>query len=233
MCDQRLWQWVEPAFTGAGYDVVHADITRHDSVTGIAAAVLAAAPPRLVAIGLSMGGIIAFELMRQAAGKIDGLILCDTNPAAESAERATMRRSQQDAVSQGQLRGVVKDELKPTYLAPQNRGRSDLLNLTYAMAMELGPDVFMRQSEALLDRPDSGALLGQIDCPTLVLCGADDPVCPPAVHADMASAISGAKLELLDGAGHLPPLEQPNLFAATILDWLSNVGVEQQQTYVD
>jgi pimeloyl-ACP methyl ester carboxylesterase len=230
MCDRRLWQWVEPTLSAAGYGVAHADITGHDSIAGIAAALLAAAPPRFVAIGLSMGGIVAFELMRQAPGRIEGLILCDTNPAGETPEREIMRHKQQDSVRHGQLSTVVKDELKPAYLAPHNRERSDLLDVTYRMAMELGPDVFLRQSQALLARLDSTSMLRQIACPTLVLCGAEDPVCPPRLHRGMALAIPGAALKLINGAGHLPPLEQPALFAAAILQWLSNLAAGQQQT---
>jgi pimeloyl-ACP methyl ester carboxylesterase len=123
-------------------------------------------------------------------------------------------------VQKGFLAAVVRDELKPAYLAPENRDRRDILDLTYAMAMDLGADVFMLQSEALLTRADYRPTLKRIGCPSLVMCGADDPVCLPEWHRDISGAIPGADLQLIEGAGHLPPLEQPQRFSQRILNWL-------------
>ena len=226
MCDRRLWTMVEPHF-GTQRPIVHADMTGSASIVDIAGAILSAAPERFVTLGLSMGGIVAFELARQQPSRMAALILSDTNAAPESQDRAEMRRAQQAKVRDGHLRDVVRDELKPAYLAPANRGRQDILDVTFSMAMELGPEVFLRQSEALLTRPDSRPTLSTIACPSLVLCGAEDPVCPPAWHREMADAIPGGELELVEGAGHLPPLEQPERFAAAILNWLNRMEQEQ------
>jgi len=193
------------------------------SVAAIASTILSNSPELFIAVGLSMGGIVAFELMRQQPSQIAALILSDTNPAPESPERAEARRGQQAKVRAGNLADVVRDELKPAYLAPANRGRRDILDLTFEMALELGPGVFLQQSEALITRPDSRPTLQEIACPSLVLCGAEDPVCPPDWHRDMADAIPRAELQLIEGAGHLPPLEQPQRFSAAVLNWLNTL----------
>jgi pimeloyl-ACP methyl ester carboxylesterase len=131
-----------------------------------------------------------------------------------------MRRAQQAKVQKGFLAEIVRDELKPAYLAPENRDRRDILDLTFGMAMDLGADVFMLQSEALLTRADYRPTLSLIRCPSLVMCGAEDPVCLPEWHREISDAIPYAELHLIEGAGHLPPLEQPQRFSQRILGWL-------------
>jgi pimeloyl-ACP methyl ester carboxylesterase len=229
MCDSRLWADVAPALEAANYRVINADLTTADTVEGLAAEVMAEAPDRFTAVGLSMGGIVAFELFRQQPNRVQGLVLCDTNAAPERPDRAAMRRAQQAKVRAGELAEVVREELKPNYLAKANRERQDLLDLTLAMAMDLGETVFLRQSEALKHRPDARPLLPTINCPTLLLCGAEDSLCPPALHAAMAEVIPGADFATLEGAGHLPPLEQPATFATTMLGWLGGISRSDTQ----
>jgi pimeloyl-ACP methyl ester carboxylesterase len=221
MCDARLWAGVAPALEAANYRVINAELTTADTVESLAADVLAEAPDSFTAVGLSMGGIVALELFRQQPYRLQGLVLCDTNAAPELPDRATMRRAQQAKVRAGELAEVVREELKPNYLAAANQGRQDLLDLTLTMAMDLGDGVFLRQSEGLLHRPDARPLLPTITCPTLLLCGEEDSLCPPALHRAMAEAIPGSTFTTINTAGHLPPLEQPAAFATALLDWLS------------
>jgi pimeloyl-ACP methyl ester carboxylesterase len=221
MCDRRLWSLVEPDFHKAGFEVFHGDMSGHISVETMASAILSEAPQSFVAVGLSMGGIIALEIVRQEPSRMAALIISDSNAAPELPSRAAARRAQQIKVRNGRLAEVIRDELKPTYLAPANRERRDILDLTFDMAMQLGSEVFLRQSEALITRPDSRPTLPRLDCPSLVLCGAEDPVCPPASHRAMADAIPRAELDIIEGAGHLPPLEQPKRFSARVLNWLN------------
>ena len=220
MCDARLWAEVAPALEAQGYQMHHADLTSTNTMEGLAADVLASAPQEFVAVGLSMGGIVAFEMVRQQPWRLMGMVLCDTNAAPERPDRETMRRAQQAKVKDGGLAEVVREELKPGYLGEACQERQDLLDLTLAMAMDLGETAFLRQSEALLNRSDSRDLLPTITCPTLLLCGAEDSLCPPALHKAMAAAIPGAELAVLETAGHLPPLETPAAFAAALLHWL-------------
>jgi pimeloyl-ACP methyl ester carboxylesterase len=208
MCDSRLWAGQEPYFTRPVY---HADCRRHDSIAAIADSVLAAAPGRFAIAGLSMGGIVAFEIWRQAPERVTHLALLDTNPHAEAADRQSMRLEQIEAATSGKLRELATDSLKPLYLAKAHRDDDELLDRILEMALDLGADVFRNQSLALRSRVDSVPILGSISCPTLVLCGDEDRLCPPAYHELMAEKIPGARLEIVSKCGHLSSMEQPQV----------------------
>ncbi|MDJ0918177.1 MAG: alpha/beta fold hydrolase [Woeseiaceae bacterium] len=205
MCDGRLW-W--PQTDSLPFPAFHADTTTSDSIEGLAESALAGAPERFAMVGLSMGGIIAFEIWRQAPERVTHLALLDTNPHADAAERRPVRMQQIEAVLAGGLREVAIEQLKPLYLAEANRDDEALLQVLLDMALDLGPDVFERQSVALRDRADSLPTLPTIDCPTLVLCGAEDHLCPVEYHDLMASRIPGATLEIVEECGHIASLEQ-------------------------
>ncbi len=215
MCDARLWSGV------CGLDGVHADLSRDDSIEKMAQRSLREHHGLLIPMGFSMGGIVALEMARQAPERIVGLILSDTNAGADLPERAALRLSQQDRVRNGELATIVADELKPAYLAAQNRDDEEMKALLFDMAMNLGDDVFIRQSEALRKRADLGPVLDQFLGPVLFLCGAEDALCPPEWHHAMASRCDAAETHIVAGAGHLLPLEQPEQFRSIISDWLT------------
>ena len=219
MCDGRLFG---PQIARFGRDrAVHlGNITGAATVPEIAAHVLADAPPRFALAGLSMGGIVAMEIMVQAPERVTRLALMDTNPKAEVAAVAQAREPQIAAVVDGQLAPVMRDEMKPNYLAPGPR-RAEVLDLVLDMAMGLGPDVFVRQSRALQVRPDQQETLRGVTVPSLILCGVHDALCPIHRHELMASLIPDAVLEVVDGAGHLPTLEQPEAVIAAMETWLA------------
>ena len=190
-----------------------------DTIEDIAARVIADAPPRFALAGLSMGGIVAMEILRQAPDMVARLALLDTNPKAELPEVAAAREPQIALVKAGRLEDVMRDEMKPRYLAPGPR-RLEVLNTVMDMAKALGPDVFVSQSRALMRRPDSEETLRALDCPTLVLCGSHDTVCPVSRHEFMAEIIPNATLEIIEDAGHLPTLEMPDEATAALDRWL-------------
>ena len=111
----------------------------------------------------------------------------------------------------GKLRTLAIDSLKPAYLAKSNRDDEELLTTILDMALDLGPDVFRRQSLALKNRPDSVPTLPTISCPTAVICGKEDTLCPVAYHELMSDRIPGATLTIVDDCGHLATLEQPDV----------------------
>lgn len=216
MCDARLWtNVVRTALPGA----VDADTTLDDSIAAMATRALAAVNGPLLPVGFSMGAIVALEMARQAPDRIAGLVLLDANPAADLPERAAVRPRQQADVRDGLLEAVVVGELKPRYLARANRGDRVLLGLLRAMAMKLGPDVFVAQSEALRTRADLRPVLAALDVPVLVACGAEDALCPPQWHEAMAAQARHATLHVVADAGHMLPLERPAILADIITDW--------------
>ncbi len=220
MCDHRLWRHQCEALAG---DVpVHVgDISGADSIAEIAAQVLAEAPPRFSLAGLSMGGIVAFEMWRQAPERIERMALLDTNYRADAEDRRMLRNQQIHAVRAGELMSVLRDELKPNYLAQVHRDNTELLDEVLAMGMELGEDVFIDQSLALRDRPDSEATLPNITCPVLVLCGAEDTLCPVSLHETMAARIDNAELVVVEECGHLSTMEQPEAVNSAMARWLA------------
>ena len=208
MCDARLWAPQVAALPGVA---VHADTTRADNFELMARQVLGAAPPRFAAVGLSMGGILAFEIWRQAPERVTHMALLDTNAKPDAPERKSARFSQIETALSGGLRELAIESLKPMYLAESRRDDEALLGTVLDMALDLGPEVFERQSVALRDRVDSVPILKTIDCPVLVACGVEDKLCPPVLHELMAAEIPDARLCIIDDCGHLASLERPDV----------------------
>jgi len=218
MCDARMWAPQVAEFSGTR--TIHlAEIAGADTMEALAAGVLRDAPPRFALAGLSMGGIVAMEVLRQAPGRVERLALLDTNPLREAEAVRADRRARMARVEGGFLDAVVMTEMKPHYLA-QGPRRTDLLDLCLAMARDLGPEAFLRQSRALMDRPDQAATLAAFRGPALVLMGQEDRLCPLDRHRLMAELMPQARLEVVPGAGHLPPLEQPEATTAALRRWL-------------
>ena len=189
------------------------------SVEEIAQGVLAAAPPRFALAGLSMGGIVAMEVLRRAPGRVTHLALMDTNARAESAEVAARREPQIEAVRAGRLEAVMRDEMKPNYLAP-GPGRGAVLDLVMEMALAQGAGAFERQSRALQSRSDAREALRGWPGPALVLCGRHDALCPVFRHEEIAGLLPAAELVVIEEAGHLPTLEATGAVTAAMAGWL-------------
>lgn len=119
----------------------------------------------------------------------------------------------QTARSDGKFHGFGERLLR-SYLAPENLKNTAMADRVRAMTEHLGPDVFVRQS--LIARPDSRASLGDITCPTLVLCGEHDALTPPAIHRDMAIAIPNSQLVIVPGSAHLTPIERPHAVSGAL-----------------
>lgn len=217
MCDARLWAPQMPAL--ARRPVLHAPCTEHDDMAALAADALAAAPPRFALAGLSMGAIVAMEVLRQAPERVDRLALLDTNPSAETPEVRARREPQVARALNGELRAVMRDEMKPHYLA-DGPDRQAILDLCMEMALALGPEVFARQSRALAGRRAQEETLAAFRGPALVLTGAEDRLCPRHRHELMHRLMPQSCLAVIDGAGHLPTLEKPQETTAALIRWL-------------
>lgn len=214
MCDERLWSHQIAAMTVPTHV---ADLGQADNLKEMAAEVIAAAPDRFAVAGLSMGGIVAFEIWRQAPEKVTHLALLDTNPHPDSPDKKAMRFEQIAAAASGKLEQLAIESLKPLYLAENNRDDKEILHTILDMALGLGPEVFERQSLAVMNRPDSVPTLATITCPTSVICGREDTICPPSFHKLMAREITDARLVMIDDCGHMSSMEQPEIVTAELL----------------
>jgi pimeloyl-ACP methyl ester carboxylesterase len=217
MCDARMWGGLPTAL--APRPVHHALPVTGETIAAMAATILSEAPDRFALAGLSMGGIVAMEMLDQAPDRIERLALLDTNPLSERPEVAARRAPQIARALSGNLAGVMRDELKPNYLA--DAADTVTLDLCLAMAQDLGPEVFRRQSLALRDRADRTATLARFTGPALVLMGAEDRLCPRDRHDLMHALMPQSRLVIVPGAGHLPPLERPTPTLAAFKDWLT------------
>jgi pimeloyl-ACP methyl ester carboxylesterase len=218
MCDARLFQPQIAAFSGE-MPIMAMPLIGENTIEGLAQSILRNAPPRFALAGLSMGGIVAMEIVRQAPDRVTRLALLDTNPKAETPEASAKREPQKQAARDGRLRAVMVDEMKPNYLV-DDPNKPVILQLCMDMADDLGPDVFIAQSEALASRPDQQDTLRSVTVPTLVLCGRDDIPCPLDRHELMYDLVPNAHLAIIDGAGHLPTLEQPERTNKALRQWM-------------
>lgn len=206
MCDERLWSHQIAAMS---VPVQVADLSKSDNLGEMAEQVLAEAPPRFALAGLSMGGILAFEIWRQAPERVTHVALLDTNPHPDTPSKKALRFEQIAAAASGKLEQLAIESLKPLYLAEKNRNDEKILETILDMALKLGPEVFERQSLAVMNRPDSVPTLAGISCPSSVICGREDAICPVRFHELMAQEIPDANLVVIDDCGHLSSMEAP------------------------
>ncbi|UPY36777.1 alpha/beta fold hydrolase [Sediminicoccus sp. KRV36] len=217
LCDARLWRDCLPP----GAEPRIADLTRQDSIAAMArqALELVAGEGRFAVAGLSMGGYVALEIWRQAGPRISHLALLDTSARADTPEQ-TQRRLDLIALSgRGAFKGVTP-RLLPLLLHPSRLG-GPLADEVMAMAERVGVEGFLRQQRAIMTRPDSRAELPGIGVPTLIACGAEDALTPPALHDEMAALVPAAQRISFQGCGHLPTMEAPGAVRGALSDWLS------------
>jgi pimeloyl-ACP methyl ester carboxylesterase len=214
----RLYAEQLPALWRSG-PVTVASHHHHDSLAAITGQILAAAPPRFALAGLSMGGYLAFEIMRQAAHRVTRLALLNTSARPDTAEQA-QRRCDQIALAQNGQFADVLDALCQRWVRPARRHDLALQRVVRQMADETGPAGFVRQQTAIMNRPDSRPGLAAIGCPTLVVAGADDDVTPPERAREIADRIPGARLVVIPGCGHLSTLEEPAAVTRALVGWL-------------
>ena len=219
LCTAALWAAQIDALQDQA-DIIVADITRHDSLAALAADVLAEAPDRFALAGLSMGGYVALEIMRRAPERVSRLALLDTNARADDPAATERRRAAMDKARGGDFDGVLED-LIPLLFHPDAVAESTLGATFRDMGRAVGPDAFGRQMTAIMGRPDSRPDLPAITVPTLVLCGRQDALSPPDWHREMADAIGGAELVILEDCGHMAPMEKPQETTAALRRWLA------------
>ena len=216
----RIFEPVVPALWRFG-PVTVANNIRDDSMGAIARRILAEAPPRFALAGHSMGGYIAFEIMRQAPQRVAKLALINTQARPDTPEATARRRNQIARAKSGDYRAVL-DELFLGFVHPSRREDATLRQLVHDMGDDVGAEAFVRQQTAVLSRPDSRPTLAWIKCPTLVLTGDEDNTIPNSLSVEMADGIHGAKLVILSNCGHLPQPEQPQATAGALVEWLRN-----------
>jgi pimeloyl-ACP methyl ester carboxylesterase len=219
LCTEALWAPQIAALSDIANCTI-ADHTRHDSIVDIAGSILAAAPERFALAGLSMGGYIAYEIVRQAPERVERLALLDTGSRADTPERTASRR---DLLANAEREGVCRAQelLLPALIHSARLSDKPLVDTILQMAVDTGLEAFRRQEEALIGRPDNLPFLASIRCPTLVLVGQEDALTPVDTARVIADGIAGARLVIIPDCGHLSTLERPEAVNRALRAWLT------------
>ena len=218
LCDSRLWA-AQAADLADVCPVLIPDLTRDLGIPALARQVLAEAPPRFALGALSMGGYVAFEILRQAPERVARLALFDTMASPDAPERAAQRRAMLELAERGRFLGI-SPQLLPRLIHPSRLG-TPVADTVLAMGKAVGKEAFLRQQQSIIDRPDSRPTLAGIRIPTLIVVGAQDQLTPPAEAELMHAGIQDSHLVVLDDCGHLPPLELPERTSALLREWLA------------
>jgi len=215
----RLYAEQIPALWRVG-PVTVATHTHDDSMGGIARRILASAPARFALGGLSMGGYVCFEILRQAPKRIAKLMLLDTSALPDAPEQSAQRRLQ---IEMARTRGLgeIVDGLFPRFVHARRWGDESLRRICRAMMQDVGVDGFVNQQTAIMSRPDSRPGLARIRCPTLVIVGDGDVLTPPERAEEIANGIPDARLSVIRDSGHLSTLEQPAAVTRSMVEFLS------------
>ena len=225
----RIYAPVIPALWQFGAVTV-ANHIRDDNMGAIARRILAEAPPRFALAGHSMGGYIAFEIMRQAPERVAKLALLNTQARPDTPEAIERRRGLIKAIETGGLRAGI-DTLYAGLVHPSRHDDAPLRGVVYEMGKDIGPEAYVRQVIAVMGRPDSRPTLATIACPTLVLTGEQDNTIPNSLSVEIANGVRGAKLVTIPHCGHLSQIEQPQAVAEALVGWLRSWSVFERSGY--
>jgi pimeloyl-ACP methyl ester carboxylesterase len=218
ICDAELWRDQVAALRGHARCIVPAlDAATTETM---ADEVLRSAPERFALAGLSMGGYVALAIMREAPERVTRLLLAHTGARPDTPEQSAGRQAASAAVKAGKFDRVVERLLGVT-VHPSRLADALMLQRIEAMLRRMGPEMFVRQQLAAAGRPDSRPGLGEITVPTCVVAGDADRVIPPDNAIELAAAIPGAGLTMIEDCGHLSPIERPDHFNDVLLRWIT------------
>jgi pimeloyl-ACP methyl ester carboxylesterase len=219
LCDEVVWQAQADALSGK-YDVRVLSFQGHDSLESMAARVLDDAPAGFALAGHSMGGRVALEVYRRAPARVERLALLDTGyegtvPGEAERRAVLVKKAFADGIS------AIAPIWGLPMLAPRHRDKAAFVQAVFDMVGRMTPEIFAGQVKALLNRPDAGAVLAGLACPTLILCGRQDGWSPPERHEAMARRVPHHILRLIDECGHMSTMEQPGAVLAALHEWLA------------
>ena len=213
----ELWKHQKPTFQFRA-NIHYLDVLNSDSISEMATRFITNAPPKFTLIGFSMGGFVALELMGLIPNQIEKLILVNSSARAISENGRLDRERLLDLIEKDKFDFLIKLMFKKSFI--NDAKRNALLPFVEHMAYQVGSDNYAKQLNAIINKPDHSALLLGIKCPTLLVASRRDRVMPNERSEHMAQLINESKLIYLEHCGHMPMLEEPELFNQKILEWL-------------
>lgn len=220
LCDATLWAH-QAAHLGDLATIQIGETRLDDSIAGMAKRILDSPPPRFALAGLSMGGYVSFEILRRAPERVTKLALLDTSPLPDPPDRTAGRRELMQMTRDGRFEEAAAT-LLPLFIHEDRLDDAALCNAVAAMATAIGPEAFLRQQAAIIERVDSRPDLPGIRQKTLLVVGRSDALTPVSVHEEMATAIPDSRLAVIEDSGHLPTMERPQAVTVLLRDWLVN-----------
>jgi len=220
LCDSQIWAYLTEQLSDIA-QIQLADTQQDDTLSAMAKRLLDSAPARFAYVGFSMGGYLGFELLRQAPHRIDKLALLSTTAQPDTIEHTQLREMFIDLTQQNCFEQAVNRNLS-LFLTPNFSDDSRLHDTLQSMAKRIGPQAYIRQLNLIINRPDSRPMLQDIKVPTSIICGRDDQLTPIAKHQEMAMQINNAQLHVINNARHFITLEQPQVVAGILRNWLTN-----------
>ncbi len=217
LCDEDLWREQLATF-GSLTDCRVADFSTQDSIADMAVSVLDTMPERFAVAALSMGGYVAFEIMRRAPDRVAKLALLNTKARLDTAEQTQRRRDLIDLAQRGAFKGVTERVLRQ-FIHEERLADRSLTERIQQMTLRIGRDGFLRQQDAIMARADSLPTLVAIRCPTTVICGRQDQLTPVDCHREIAAGIANARLSVIEDCGHLSPMEHPDAVNEALGRW--------------
>ena len=228
LCDASLFHHQIKAFEPFCQCLV-ADHSSAGDLKKVAQDILRSVAKEFSVMGLSYGGIIAFELWRQAPARLKRMILLNTTCKPPSEATRSLQQKLMDMAEQGKFREITSGVLKDAMLHPGQATNQALRKLVLDMALNTGREKFIHQIKSQLGRPDSTPDLPHIKCPVLLITGREDKFCTPEIHEAMAGLIPHSTLHIVEHCGHLSTLEQPQEVASLIANWWVSAGRNKEQ----
>jgi len=219
LCTPQFYAAQLPSLWRAGA-VQFANHTCNETMPGLARRILGAAPQRFALVGHSMGGYIAFEMLRQAPQRIERVAFLDTSALPDAPEQSERRRQLIEQATHGRYDDVA-DQLYPNLVHHARLDDAALRETVRQMARDTGAAAFIRQERAIIARADSRPTLAEIRCPTLVLVGEHDALTPPERAEEIAQGVAGAVKVVVPDCGHMCAMERPETVTAALERWLA------------
>ena len=219
--DAALWASQIEELSDLVDEIIVPDLTQFDDMQALATHVLEELPDRFALCGLSMGGYVAQEMLRQAPERVEFLALMDTSARKDSDDQRRRRKGLIELSERGRFKGVTP-RLLPLLIAEDRLDDESVTAPIFEMTARVGRDGFIRQQRAILSRQDQRDLLPSVSVPSLVVCGREDQLTPPEIAEEMADLLPNSRLVIIEKCGHLPPLEQPEIASALLREWLED-----------
>ena len=221
LCDSYLWHHQVEKLSD-DYTIFIADVTQSSHIEDLARDVLLNAPEVFAMVGLSMGGYVALEIMRQAPERVEKLVITNSSARLDT-EQTRRRRQGLIAMVRGakKFKGVTP-KLLPLLIHESRLKHSQFTQPIMDMAERVGKEAFLNQQEAILSRSDSVPSLSKINIPTLIVGGDEDQITPADHSIEMGKYIPHSTLEIFDDCGHLAPLEYPEKFNSVLKGFLES-----------